>query len=206
MKAFILLALLAGTATAGNLPLPAGYPALLGYSCGGVHTTWAIAGFDASGNVKGEVLATTSCSSGGRGARPTLHTAYHTLTWDLYGGYIVHPYDGGSMVSTVATDAYGNMAQVVNNVPTLTISSLPPGAKHIAFTLPDVTPLSVSAAKTALTALQMLPAVVYEYTSGTVPGGTILYTIPDIGTMAPVGTQVQIVAAIVSDNCGVNCD
>jgi beta-lactam-binding protein with PASTA domain len=52
----------------------------------------------------------------------------------------------------------------------------------------------------------MVPNVVYEYTSGTVPGGTILYTTPDIGTMAPVGTSVAIIAAIISDNCGVNCD
>ena len=99
----------AGAAFADALPMPAGYPTLLGASCGGVHVTTYVTGFNADGTVAGEVYAWTSCSTGGRGSKPRKIEAYHTMAWDFFGGYTVSAYDGGPLVSGTFTDSYGNV-------------------------------------------------------------------------------------------------
>src|ERR1700688_3257583 len=91
LRAFALFSaalLLTGTASALNLPLPSGY-SLLGHSCGGVKITPTILGFDVNGDVQGSIFTTTSCSSAGRGSRPTVYSATTAITWDLYGGYVL---------------------------------------------------------------------------------------------------------------------
>src|ERR1700716_2225125 len=104
---------LGGAALADALPMPAAYPTLLGASCGGVHVTTYVTGFNADGTVAGEVSAATTCTPGGRGSKPKKIQAYHTMAWDFFGGYTVSAYDGGPLVSGTFTDSYGNVASAI---------------------------------------------------------------------------------------------
>jgi hypothetical protein len=78
-----------------TLPLPAAYPTLLGASCGGVHVTSYVTGFDENGYIRGEVHAWTRCGGSGRGGGYQSHTfqAWHTIVWDLRQHYKLLPYD-----------------------------------------------------------------------------------------------------------------
>ena len=90
MKPIALLATLL-TYTAANaavIPLNAqpGYP-LLGVSCGGIHTSTYVTGFDFNGNITGEVYAWTRCGGSGRGGgyKSKLYSSWHSIVWDLTG-------------------------------------------------------------------------------------------------------------------------
>ncbi|WP_258187687.1 hypothetical protein [Trinickia symbiotica] len=114
MKMIGLLTLLASAAAQAQvtLPLPAGYPTLLGVSCGGVHVASYVTGFDANGYIHGEVYAWTSCGGSGRGGGYQFHTyqAWHTIVWDLRQNYELLPYDNVMPdPAFTATDAYGNI-------------------------------------------------------------------------------------------------
>ena len=61
---------------------------ILGYSCGGIAEQVYGTGFDANGFPTGDVYLSTSCSSGGRGSHPSLHTAWGSVTWDLTGALV----------------------------------------------------------------------------------------------------------------------
>lgn len=209
--AILALSLLASAASALNLPVPPGYPILLGVSCGGVAVTATIAGFDSNGNVTGELKAFTRCNGSGRGARSTPYTSYHTITWDFFGGYVLSGYDGGSLdTATVAVDAFGNTAQIVsiNYVPkpTLTINNMPPGATRIANAIPATNGQPKASVSAALVGLGFIPAFTYSYSSGVTPSGVVLYTIPAAGLMEPVGTVVQVIVSATCDGVTVNCD
>lgn len=209
MKALFLslsLLMVAGTASALNLPVPPGYPTLLGVSCGGVAVTPSIEGFNADGNPVGELKAVTRCNGSGRGARVTTHTSYHTITWDFFGGYVLSAYDGGALSADVAVDAYGNTAQVINGVPSLTINYLPPSAQHIANKVPATFGQTQAAVSATLVSLGFIPSVTYSYSSGTTLTGSVLYTIPAAGLMEPVGTLVQVIVNAACDGVTVNCD
>src|SRR5947209_20488386 len=65
--AFAVFALISRAALAAPLPLPPGYPTLLGFSCGGVHVSSFVTGFDSNGNITGEVYAWTKCGGSGKG-------------------------------------------------------------------------------------------------------------------------------------------
>jgi hypothetical protein len=115
-RTIIFLALVfAGMAFAGttNLPLPAGYPALLGVSCGGVHVASYVTGFDVNGNITGEVYAWTRCGASGRGGgyHSKVYESWHSITWGIDGGwYVLAPtYDGAiPNPAWIETDAFGN--------------------------------------------------------------------------------------------------
>ncbi|HXN96006.1 MAG TPA: PASTA domain-containing protein [Candidatus Acidoferrales bacterium] len=200
MKALFLALLLTGTASALNLPIPPGYPILLGRSCGSVFVASYIEGFDTAGNVHGELRASTRCPTSGRGGGSITYTSYHAITWDFFGGYVLSAYDGGALnPAEVAVDAYGNVAQVVNNVPTLTLNYLPPTAKHIAAIVPVTAGKAQAIATAQLTALGFVPSITYVYT-GTAPAGSVLYTTPAAGLMEPVGAAIQVVVSLGGGN------
>jgi hypothetical protein len=113
---------------ADPLPLPAGYPTLLGVSCGGVHVEAAVSGFNDDGTIAGEIRAWTRCGGSGRGGgyKTRLYQSYHSITWDLSGAYVLSAYDGGALDPTiVAVDALGNVAYTLSWVPQLTINQVP---------------------------------------------------------------------------------
>jgi hypothetical protein len=132
--AIALLSLLGGAAVADPLPLPPGYPALLGVSCGGVHVTSVITGFNDDGTIAGEVYAWTRCGGSGRGGgyKTRLYQSYHSIQWDFFGNYLLSAYDGGALDATVtAVDAYGNVAYTLSGAAQLTVNQLPPDAVTI---------------------------------------------------------------------------
>ena len=48
-----------------------------------------VTGFDDAGNITGETYAWTSCSTGGRGAKPRKIEGWRSITWTLSGNYKV---------------------------------------------------------------------------------------------------------------------
>jgi hypothetical protein len=91
-------------------PEPA-YPALIDHSCGGVHTSTYVLGFDANGNISGAVHARTRCPMGsGRYRRSKTYSSWHTLVWDLHGKLLTttasHPLTPDPEFT--ATDKHGN--------------------------------------------------------------------------------------------------
>ncbi len=113
MKAFVLMLIAVGVAQATNLPLPPGYPALLGVSCGGVHTASYVTGFDVNGNITGEVYAWTRCGASGRGGGYHSHVyeRWTSITWGIDAGWyaLATVYDGNVPDPTwVETDAFGH--------------------------------------------------------------------------------------------------
>jgi hypothetical protein len=87
------------------------YP-YLGVSCGGIHKSTFVTGFDANGNIRGEVYAWTHCGGSGRGGgyQVTNYDSWHSILWDLQGAVIeTLPYDGIAPDETLSqTDANGN--------------------------------------------------------------------------------------------------
>lgn len=212
LKGFLvgLMVMLAGVTYAQTvtLPLPPGTLLSGGISCGGVPTSYYMKGFNVKGNPYAVTYSRISCSTGGRGSRPHLYYFWNTVTWDFFGGWVISPYNGESLVTSVTSDSYGNVDELSGyyNVPTLIINQLPPNAAHIAYTIPDISRLTVASGLAALKADQMVPSVVYTYTTQFLPG-TVMYTTPNAGTMQPVGTTVQVVASLgVCDGVTVNCD
>ena len=93
----------AGAATPIRLVLPQGDAfAIVGYDCGGIAEQAFATGFDpSSGYPTGDVYLRTSCSSGGRGAPPSIHTAWASTTWDFTGadGVVRRTLDGADRES-----------------------------------------------------------------------------------------------------------
>ena len=206
-KILSLFALVFAASTfAGPLSVPAGYPALLGASCGGVQVKWYITGFDSVGNVMGEAYATTSCSTGGRGSRPHRYVAYHSITWDFFGGYVVRAYDGGALNQTfVAVDSYGNMASIVAGAPTLTVSMVPTNATHVSGTVPAVVGSTAAIASATVSAVGLVPVVYYQYSPYL--KGAVIAVNPISGAVLPLGSTVSITVSLgFCDGVNVNCD
>ena len=196
MKKLFLTAclLMSGVASALTLPIPAGYPTLLGRSCGGVLVQPYITGFDANGNVTGELYASTRCGGSGRGGgyHSTLYKSYTTITWDFFGHYLLSSYDGGALnINEVATDTYGNVASVNGLVATLTIYELPPNAKPVAAAMPSVIGLTQAGAVAAVKSAGLLPGIsATNYPSVAV--GTVFNESPASGTILPFGSAVTL--------------
>ena len=112
------LLLLSSAAHAATIALnPQPGVVLLGVSCGGIHTSTYVTGFNDAGNIMGEVYAWTRCGGSGRGGgyRSKLYFSWHSIVWDLTGRALVTlPYDG--IVPDPAfteTDAAGNTIHTV---------------------------------------------------------------------------------------------
>ena len=112
-RRLIVIALLfAVSASAETIPLrPQPGVKLLGASCGGVHTSTYVTGFDSKGNVTGKVYAWTRCSRGGRGGKTKSYRSWHSMIWDLTGAPLATlPDDGIAPDPTaVETDKAGNI-------------------------------------------------------------------------------------------------
>jgi len=110
LSLFSVLSVAASAETITLNPQP-DYP-YLGVSCGGVHKSTFVTGFDANGNIRGEVYAWTQCGGSGRGGgyQVTNYDSWHSILWDLQGAVIeTLPYDGVAPDETFsATDANGN--------------------------------------------------------------------------------------------------
>ena len=201
-KALLSLALtvallgLAGAAFADALPMPAGYPTLLGASCGGVHVTTYVTGFNADGTVAGEVYAWTSCSTGGRGSKPRKIEAYHTMAWDFFGGYTVSAYDGGPLVSGTFTDSYGNVASAINGVPDLQVNQIPPNAISLSAHVPSVLGLSDVVAQAAVHAAGLVPAVVTSCQNAYPTPHGVFNQSPAAGRVVPYQSQVTLYVSL----------
>ena len=94
------------------LPQP-GVP-LLGVSCGGIHTSTYVTGFNDDGNITGEVYAWTRCQFG-RYQPSRLYKSWHSITWDLDGVALeTLPWDGVVPdPSFTETDADGNVISTI---------------------------------------------------------------------------------------------
>ncbi len=100
--------------------------AILGHACGGITEQTYATGFDlTTGFPTGDVFAQTTCSSGGRGSRPSTFSAWISVTWDYTGTVVT---DGAlSTAATVdpsfhATDGFGNQLTNASGSATLTLS------------------------------------------------------------------------------------
>jgi hypothetical protein len=108
-----LLSVLSAAASAETITLnpQPDYP-YVGVSCGGIHTSTFVTGFDANGNIRGEVYAWTRCGGSGRGGgyQVTNYDSWHSILWDLQGAVLeTLPYDGVAPDETFSqTDANGN--------------------------------------------------------------------------------------------------
>ncbi len=119
-KLFILFAMTAllplifaqPTFASTTINLPAG-GGLLGISCGGIHTSTYVTGFDSAGNITGKAYAWTRCGSSGRGGGYTskLYSSWHNMIWNLNGAIVATlPNDGiAPNLAFTATDSSGDM-------------------------------------------------------------------------------------------------
>lgn len=193
-----------GVAYAGTLPLPPGYPTLLGASCGGVHIASYVTGFDTNGNIKGEVYAWTRCGGSGRGGgyHTTTYQSWHSITWDLLGNYTLNSYDGVMPDPLfTAADQYGNMIFNVCNgttngqpacVASATISYVPPGTTPVSVTVPALLGLTSTQAQISLSGLGLGETPTTQcnqyYASG-----IVWQQQPVAGTVVQPGTVVNVI-------------
>jgi PASTA domain len=194
-KIFLCLSLLAlcGAAYSNPLPMPPGYPTLLGASCGGVHVTTAIVSINDDSTISGEVYAWTRCSTGGRGSKPRLIQAYHSITWDFFGNYLVRAYDGGALdTRVVATDSYGNTAYSLNGVAQLDVHQVPPNAVAIAAHAPALIGLTQADAIARVTAAGLVTVIVASCQNAYPNAGTVFNQNPAAGQTLPYGSTVTL--------------
>ncbi len=196
------LLLVCGATWASTLPVPAGYPTLLGVSCGGVHVSSYVTGFDQAGNITGELYAWTACGGSGRGGgyKTRHYQSWSSITWALDGSYVVRPYD--NLVpdpSFAATDQYSNyIFDVCNGMSYLQasclasayISYVPAGQPPIAPLAPSVVGLMESAAASAIKAAGLIAAPYYAVTASVSPGHVFFQT-PAAGTQLSAGAVVH---------------
>ena len=204
MKKILLLGLLVSAAAQAQtaLPLPPGYPTLLGASCGGVHVASYVTGFNADGNMTGEVYAWTKCGGSGRGGGYQTHTyqSWNSIVWDFFNNYKIVPYDNVLPdPAFTETDSYGNTvlnscSGLTNTQPACvaeaTIAAIPPGAVPIAATVPNLYNLSSSAAKTELKSLGLKETVYYANSS--VKWFHVCGQSPAAGTVVDPGSTVNV--------------
>lgn len=203
IRVFCLALTAAFGANAGSLPVPSGYPTLLGVSCGGVHVSSFVTGFNAAGDITGELYAWTACGGSGRGGgyKVTHYQSWHSITWGLDGTYIVRPYDW--VVPDPAfteTDQYGNYIFSLCNGLSYTqpacvaqagIVYIPPTQPPVAPVAPSVVGLTLVAATAALQAVGLVASPYYAVTSA-VPAGTVFHQSPAAGIQLTSGAKVSI--------------
>lgn len=161
--------------------------ALLGYSCGGIQEKAYVTGFDpATGGPIGNVYLSTTCNGSGRGSRPTTHTAWAAVTWDLAGNVI-----SATTLSNTATidptfaasDGHGDM--IYNVVGAAYLAVPPPAAPtavtavqsgdlfQVAWTPNGVNPAAVTASTLTATPLNSTAPVLTTTVAGPATSGLI---------------------------------
>lgn len=200
-----MFALICRAALAAPLPLPPGYPTLLGVSCGGVHVSSFVTGFDSNGNITGEVYAWTKCGSSGKGGgyKTTTYQSWHSITWTLSMAYTVSNYDGIAPDPLFTdTDHYGNFISNVcsgttNNQPACVAEAVivyvPPQPGGFTYIVPNEFGKSETQAVADVKAVGLSPYVTY-YTYGTpiYTPGTVFNQLPAAGTPLTAGAQVHL--------------
>ena len=185
------------------LPIPSGYPTLLGVSCGGVHVSSYLTGFNRLGNITGELYAWTRCGGSGRGGgyKTTTYQSWHSIVWGLDQSFIVTPYDGlfpDPLFYEV--DQYGNQISNVCNgltngqpacVASATITYVPPTQVPVAPIAPSVVGMTQANASAAITAAGLTPSAYFTVTTA-YPAGTVFYQTPAAGTQLTTGAVVSI--------------
>jgi len=191
---FFLMLTATGASHAVNLQIPN----ILGVSCGGVHGTVTIVGFDTNGNVQGSLHETTSCASGGRGSPPHTYTGNSVITWDFRGGYITS-YDATLAIPAaggMAIDNYGNVAAPGTNPniisATLTVNQLPPVLTYVDAIVPKLVGLTDAQARAALTAAGLVYGGAYINANYPAPAGTVFNQLPVPGNFEPFGTAISL--------------
>jgi hypothetical protein len=184
------------------LPLPPGYPTLLGVSCGGVALSSFVTGFDSSGIIHGAVYAWTRCGGSGRGGGYQSHTytSWNSIEWDLYSNYKLLPYDGSlpnpgfSAVDQwgnyISSDCSGSTNGVAACKAEALISYIPPGYPPIAVTVPNLYGVTASQAKSTLTNDGLVESS-YRATSS-VSFNHVCGQSPAAGTVVDPGSTVSV--------------
>jgi hypothetical protein len=205
---------LAGVASAQVVQLPIPHVTAQGHSCGGVRITPTLAGFDENGNVQASLLASTTCSTGGRGSRPATFTQKYLITWDFFGDYILNwnalPNPNEQASNGIAVDAYGNVVQVTGLSPyapavTLTINQFPPNPVAVAAKTPAVIGLTQAQAQAAIGAVGLLTSIVNN-SNYAAPPGTVFNQLPAAGTILPFGSYVTIYVVPANSGSGGGSD
>ncbi len=214
MKKIALLALLLPAAIQAQtaLPLPPGYPTLLGESCGGVHVASYVTGFDASGNITGEVYAWTKCGGSGRGGGYQTHTyqSWNSILWDLYTNYKLVPYDNVMPdPAFTAVDSYGNMilnscsGGTTNGQPACTAEAnivyIPPGTVPVATTVPSLSGMTATQARNTLKTAGLVDSQYFQ-TSSTATLFHVCGQSPAAGTIVDPGSTVSVCISSGSPN------
>ena len=162
--------------------------AILGYDCGGISEQVYATGFDpTNGYPTGNVFLRTSCSTGGRGSPPAVHTASVAVTWDFAGNVISTntPATGAPANPTfIATDGFNDIlynaganAYLIVPVPAapagvtavqsgdqFQVAWTPNGVNPVAITSSTLTATPVNSTNSVLTAAATGPA-----TNGVIP-------------------------------------
>jgi len=199
------LALMGGAALAAPLPLPPGYPTLLGVSCGGVHLSSFVTGFDSNGNITGEVYAWTNCGGSGKGGgyHTTTYQSWHSITWTLSKTYTVNNYDTVAPEPLfTATDQYGNFISNVcsgttNGQPACladaVIVYVPPPPGGFSYIVPNEFGKTQAQAVADVKAVGLTPYVTYyTYGAAIYPPGTVFNESPSAATQLTAGAQVHL--------------
>ncbi len=202
---FAAFALMGRGAVAAPLPLPPGYPALLGVSCGGVHVSSFVTGFDSNGNITGEVYAWTKCGGSGKGGgyRTTTYQSWHSITWALNKAYTLVSYDHIAPDPLFTeTDRYGNFISNVcsgttNNQPACVAEAVivyvPPQPNGFTYIVPNEFGKSEAQAVADVKAVGLSPYVTYyTYGTPTYTPGTVFNESPSAGTPLTAGAQVHL--------------
>lgn len=209
MRMLALLALfISGAAQAQTpLPLPAGYPTLLGVSCGGVHIASYVTGFNSSGNMTGEVYAWTRCGGSGRGGgyRSTTYHSWTSIVWDFKGNYKLQPYD--NLVPDpffTATDRYGNTISdacsgTTNGQPACTAQAIivyaPPAIPAVSAKVPSLYGLTATQAAAVLRTAG-LAETSFTQASNTIPTNQVCGQLPSPGTVVDSGSTVNVCVSL----------
>lgn len=172
-------------------------PNITGVACGLYQSSSSvtIVGFDTNGNIQASLTEVMSCSSGGRGSHPTIHTATGTVTWDFRGGYVTgfNAPLAIPVVGNVGTDSLGNVVTLGNHnflAVTLTINQMPTSPVYLEAKVPNVVGLTDSAAKAALVAAGLQDGGAYINGNYSAPPGTVFNQHPVAGAIVPFATGV----------------
>jgi hypothetical protein len=155
-----------------------------------------VTGFNAAGDITGEVYATTTCNGSGRGSRSTKYQSWNTVAWPLTGGYVIQPtYDGVVPDSTLTeSDQWGNLIFDVCSTLCTANATIVYAPGPIVPPVPNVVGMTAAAAEALLTADQYTYTVITEITE-TTPTGTVLGQSVPAGTQGTAGLRVTLYVA-----------
>jgi hypothetical protein len=195
VAALLIVAPSASAATPIALVLPQGDAfAVLGYSCGGIKEHAYATGFDPSGNAAGDVSLSTTCSSGGRGSRPSVHTGWAAVSWDLSGNVVSYgkPTSPVSVSTTFSTtDKYGDQLYNTSSGAFL----LPSGKAPIKFSPALSSSGTVGTSYSSTFAPASGGSGSFSYSASGLPGGLSLSGTTISGTPTTAGTYKVTVTA-----------